>query len=70
MLHVLSLRLYSQCLGITGIHNDISMQTMSIFTDDDSYRESELAITRQGAPYASSYSDRSSNSTSEKSVNT
>ena len=43
--------------------------TMSIFTDDDSYRESKLVITRQGAPYASSFSDRSSNSTSENSVN-
>ena len=44
-----------------------------MFTDDDSYRESELAITRQGAPYhwySSSSSDRTSNSASENSVNT
>ena len=60
-------------LAVFGHHRHMQQHinaTMLIFTDDDSDRETELAIKRQGAPYASSSSDRSSNSATENSVNT
>ena len=41
----------------------------SIFTDDNRYRESNLASALQGAPYSSFSSDRSRTSASEKSMN-